>query len=176
MTEYKTQKTPKYSQWNYGPYEWYWAAKVPTQDSFERWKHDFLSIPEVKDYEVWVSGGFLQNWKTKDIDITLFGPKNYKIIQKLLYKGTDIGIKHNVFVDIVYQITPYPFLSFTDDMSLTLHEKIVLTNQLYINDKLKWKAEYTKSLPEGLYLIVENYPHKNQLKRKYTQKPICIKQ
>ena len=67
-------------------------------------------------------------------------------------------------------------MSFTDDMSLTLHEKIVLTNQLYINDKLKWKAEYTKSLPEGLYLIVENYPHKNQLKRKYTQKPVCIKQ
>ena len=71
-------KVPQHKMnWKYGIYEWNWKQKLPTKEKFEGWKKDFLSIPEVKDYEVWVAGGFLEEWKSPDIDIQLWGgPKS----------------------------------------------------------------------------------------------------
>ena len=67
MTIFSVNSSIKISynmNWKYGIYEWDWKRKMPTQQRFEGWKKDFLSIPEVKDYEVWVAGGFLEKWKS----------------------------------------------------------------------------------------------------------------
>ena len=65
-------------KWNYGIYEWKWKREWPTKQKFEGWKKDFLSLPEVKDYEVWVAGGF---YKNGDHLILIF---NYGMVLKTL--------------------------------------------------------------------------------------------
>ncbi len=41
---------------------------------FDLWLEDFFKLEGLRNYEVWLSGGFLaQRWKTYDIDITLVG-------------------------------------------------------------------------------------------------------
>ena len=40
-------------EWLFGKYKWDWTREKPTQEKFKGWKQKFLSLPEVKDYEVW---------------------------------------------------------------------------------------------------------------------------
>ena len=171
--------------WKYGIYEWNWKRKLPTKEKFEGWKKDFLSIPEVKDYEVWVAGGFLQEWRSPDIDIQLWGgPKNFKVIEKLLYEGTNIGItKYSIFVDMSYNWIneDKKYYGFTDNPDFNFHKVkpkkrniMQMGNELYINDKKVWER---KGIPlrEGLYHNSYIAPKPKQLNRIYKQNPVRIK-
>ena len=171
--------------WNFGVYEWNWKREYPTQKKFEGWKKDFLSIPEVKDYEVWIAGGFLEEWKSPDIDIQLFGgPKNFKVIEKLLYEGTNIGItKYNMFVDMTYNWIneDKKYYGFTNDPNFSFHKLkpkkrniMQMGDVLYKNGSKVWER---KGIPlrEGLYYTSYISPKPKQINRVYTQKPKCIK-
>ena len=184
MTIFSVNSSIKISynmNWKYGIYEWDWKRKMPTQQIFEGWKKDFLSIPEVKNYEVWVAGGFLEEWKSPDIDIQLWGgPKDFKVIEKLLYEGTNIGItKYNIFVDVTYNWIneDKKYYGFTDDPDFNWNNLkpkkrnvLMISNILFINDKKIWKVEGTQ-LREGLYHVSYSSPKKKQKNRIYTQKP-----
>ncbi len=163
--------------WKYGIYEWDWKRERPTKQKFEGWKKDFLSIPEVKNYEVWVAGGFLEGWKTWDIDIQLWdGPKDFKVIEKLLYEGTNIGItKYNMFVDMTYQLSEDKDYWVTQknpyhNMEPKRRPQLMIGNELYENDKKRWKK---KGIPlsEGLYHISYYAPYKKQKNRIYNTRP-----
>ena len=75
---------------------------IPTQELFESWKKEFLKLPNVNNYNVWLCGGFLQDWETFDIDIILTNKPNYSELKELLVQGFKLGIKHNVLVDIAH--------------------------------------------------------------------------
>ena len=170
--------------WNFGVYEWNWKREYPTQKKFEGCKKDFLSIPEVKDYEVWIAGGFLEEWKSPDIDIQLFGgPKNFKVIEKLLYEGTNIGItKYNMFVDMTYQfLENKDYYGYTNNPNFNWNnlkpkkrKQLMIGNELYQNENKIWER---KGIPlrEGLYYTSYISPKPKQINRVYTQKPKCIK-
>tara|TARA_Y100000592_G_scaffold99015_1_gene173722 strand:- start:325 stop:837 length:513 start_codon:yes stop_codon:yes gene_type:complete len=165
--------------WKYGIYEWNWKREYPTKEKFEGWKKDFLSIPEVKDYEVWVAGGFLEEWKSPDIDIQLWGgPKNFKVIEKLLYEGTNIGItKYNMFVDMTYQLSEnkkYWNDSLLHHLKPKKRTQLMIGNELYQNNTKTWER---KGIPlrEGLYYTSYISPKPKQINRTYTKKPLRIK-
>ena len=89
--------------WEYGNYKFECELKPPTLRKFNDWKKEFLNLPNVRKYNVWLTGGFLENWKTKDVDIILTGKVSYKELQKLLIDGISLGIKkYNMFVDLQY--------------------------------------------------------------------------
>ena len=162
--------------WRYGKYKWNWIREKPTQEKFKGWKQKFLSLPEVKNYEVWVCGGFLENWETWDIDIILFGPKNLEKIEKLLYEGTNIGIKdYNMFVDITYQSNPNYVIPYYKNKTIKKHKKINIGNKIIQDGKILSHAKRAKKLTEGLWFRTEVYPKQKQLNKIYTQTPKCIK-
>ena len=67
--------------WEYGNYKFDCNLKPPTWKKFNQWKKDFLKLPNVNKYKVWLTGGFIENWKTLDVDIILTGNPNYKELQ-----------------------------------------------------------------------------------------------
>lgn len=162
-------------EWKYGKYKWNWIREKPTQKKFKGWKQKFLSLPEVKNYEVWVCGGFLEKWETWDIDIILFGPKNLEKIEKLLYEGTNIGIKdYNMFVDISYNTKDSNFFC-NKTKKLIKQNKINIGNKIIQDGKFLSYAKHAKQLTSGLWFRTETYPKEKQLKKVYKQKPKCIK-
>ena len=161
--------------WKYGTYEWDWQREKPTNDKFLKWKKDFFSLSGIENYEVWLSGGFLEEWDTWDIDITLLGPFNKKIIQSLLYHGTDIGIKkYNMFVDITYQITPNKIQKFCDNMSPKFVQKIALGNSLKQNNKTISSNKFGRNINSKLSVRYDIYPKEKHLSRIYKHEPVQI--
>ena len=153
--------------WKYGIYEWNWKREWPTLEKFKGWKNDFLSLPEVKDYEVWIAGGFLQEWKSPDIDIQLWGgPTNFKVIEKLLYEGTNIGIsKYNMLIDITYQVSEdkdhWTKNSSYHNMEPKRRPQLMIGNEIYIDDKKIWERKGIM-LREGLYHVSYIAPKQKQ--------------
>ena len=73
-----------------------------SKKSFDKWKDEFLSMPETKKCKVWLTGGFLESWTTADIDIVLTGDLTNNEIKKLLSQGRVIGAKYNIMIDICH--------------------------------------------------------------------------
>ena len=162
-------------QWIYGKYEWQWERQSPTKDKFENWKNEFLSLPESNNYNVWLTGGFLESWKTNDIDIILTGPKNLDKIEKLLYKGTDLGIKNNMFVDITYQLSPkFPDINLQKNMSPNVVQKIGLGSILIQDGIILTSWKHVRKINSALSVRTDIYPKEGQLTRNYKQEPIKI--
>jgi len=44
----------------------------PTQELFENWKEEFLNLPSINNYNVWLCGGFINDWDTFDMTAELF--------------------------------------------------------------------------------------------------------
>lgn len=55
-----------------------------------------------KGYELWLHGSILEDRVTYDLDMTLIGPKNPRLINQYLYLLTKLGYVHNIKVDVKY--------------------------------------------------------------------------
>ena len=111
---------------------------------FVNWKDEYLSLPEINNYKVWLSGGFLENWETNDIDIILTGTPNYQELRNLLYQARIIGVKYGLRVDISHWDTEpiYIYENFPSAWGIGsglekyVVEKLNIDYKLFINDKL----------------------------------------
>lgn len=84
----------------------------PTRDRFMFWVDDFIKEnPDLK-YDVYLTGAFCHNLfeapgseiNTLDVDVVLFGPTTDLINLKMgLRSGFELGIKHNLLVDIAWR-------------------------------------------------------------------------
>ena len=158
--------------WQYGNYEWDWQREQPTQIKFDKWKSDFLSLPDIHKYDVWLTGGFLEGWDTWDIDIILTGPYKPKLIKSLLYNGTNLGIKkYNMFVDVTYQISPNTIQKFCNNMSPKVVKKIVLGNSLSQDNKLISFSKFGRKINSELSVRYDIYPKEKHLSRTYKKQP-----
>ena len=63
--------------WQYGNYKFNCNLQPPTVDKFKKWKDKFFKLENVDKYNVWLCGGFIEDWNTKDIDIVLNKSKKY---------------------------------------------------------------------------------------------------
>ena len=145
--------------------------KRPTQELFESWKQDFLSLPNVDKYKVWLCGGFINDWKTFDIDILLTNKPNYKELKELLIKGFELGIKHNVLVDIAHSnVEPSHF----NKGEIEEIEKIYYGKEVQRGNRIIFCAKDEQFIYEDLYKIKKSYPTKKQKERNYKVKPMRI--
>jgi hypothetical protein len=145
------------------------------------WEHGkyFLSLSEVKDFEVWLCGGFLEKWTSWDIDIILIGPRNEEMLKKIMYKGMNLGItKYNMYVDIAYQISPDYIPVFRDSCDEQEIEKLTIAKKIIEDGKVISNKNNTFRTESGLYQWKDIYPKHAQMinNRQYKNKPKCIKQ
>ena len=122
-----------------------------------------------------MTGGFLEDWKTLDVDIVLTGKANYEELQELMIKGISIGIeKYNMFVDIQHCNTePLPFSSPLFRKGKV--KKIVSANKIVQDGRLITDWTDGEKIIDNLYRRFTEYPKEKQLNRNYKNKPILIK-
>ena len=138
--------------------------EIPTKEKFDSWKKEFLKLPNVDNYVVWVCGGFNETWTTHDIDIILTGEPNYKELRSILRKGIEIGIKYKTKIDISWWDTE-PKLN-TNIKKVMYGETIKLNNRII--------RKYNNEVYKDLFLVESYYPTEKQKKRNYKHKPIRL--
>ena len=92
--------------WEYGNYKFNCNLKPPTFYKYNQWKKDFFKLPNVTKYNVWLASGFIEDWKTLDIDIVLTNKPNYPELQKLMLDAIKLGVDKNIFIDICHWNIP----------------------------------------------------------------------
>ena len=143
----------------------------PTQELFESWKEEFLKLPSINNYNVWLCGGFLQDWKSFDVDIILttediFGELYYSELRELLIQGFKIGIKNNILVDIAHcDVEPTHF--FKGEVNRIVYGKEIIKGNEVLDS-------LSDCVYEDLYKYKRLYPTKKQIERDYKVKPIRI--
>ena len=155
-----------------GDIETKWENFVyPTQELFESWKEEFLKLPSINNYNVWLCGGFLQDWKSFDVDIiltneTIFGEFYYSELRELLIQGFKIGIKNNILVDIAHcDVEPTHF--FKGEVNRIVYGKEIIKGNEVLDS-------LSDCVYEDLYKYKRLYPTKKQIERDYKVKPIRI--
>ena len=58
--------------------------------------------PLLLNYELWIYGGILEGWETFDIDGSLIGPHNPKVINQILENVIGASYELQIFPDIKY--------------------------------------------------------------------------
>ena len=66
-------KKVKHNKFKIGKLTFTLPNNKPTDELFQQWKQEFLSVPETNNYKVWLTGGYLEDWETTDIDLILTG-------------------------------------------------------------------------------------------------------
>jgi hypothetical protein len=154
----------------------------PTDEMFQQWKHEFFSMPGTKNYNVWLTGGYLEDCETTDIDLILTGKPNYKEVRNLLHQARIIGVKYGLLIDIshwdtepLYIYENYPSAwGVGSGVEKFVVEKLNIDFRLFINDKLAKEITGYEKVIEGLYRYKFTYPTKKQLTRDYKSKPILL--
>ena len=154
--------------------EWQW----PTLEIFNKWKEDFLKIPNVLKYEIYVLGRFPdvidgKDLKTNDIDIILVGDNNIKEIEDIIYQGAMLGIeKYNVYVDIQW----FSSLQIYEGNTITPYKNTVYmhSDKWIINGVVTMHYKNAKQISEHLWSIECYWPTLKQMQRiadGYTYQP-----
>ena len=144
-------------------------ANVVSPPGFNFWKKDFFNLENSHKYNVWLTGGFLEDWKTLDVDIVLTGKANYEELQELMIKGISIGIeKYNMFVDLQHCNTE-PSLFGKGKV-----KKIVSANKIVQDGRLITDWTDSEKIIDNLYRRFTEYPKEKQLNRNYKNKIITI--
>jgi len=139
---------------------------TPTQELFKSWKEEFLKLPSINNYNVWLCGGFINDWDTFDIDIILTNKPNYSELRELLIQGFKIGIKNNILVDIAHcDIEPTHF--FKGEVNRIVYGKEIIRGDEVLDS-------LSDCVYEDLYKYKRLYPTKKQIKKDYRVKPIKL--
>lgn len=142
----------------------------PTEEIFNNWKEDFFKIDEVKYFDIYLVGGFLEkiNGKrsyTSDIDIILTkNNDDFYSIEKLIFEGTKLGIeKYNVFFDILwFEKLPIYANMKPDDVEKT--KLYIMSNKWIIDGVVKKEYNNIIQISENLWEMETIFPNSKQKK------------
>ena len=159
--------------WEYGNYKFDCHLHPPTVDKFKFWKDDFFKLDNVNKYDVWLTGGFVESWDTKDIDIVLNNKPIYSELQKIMSEAIKIGVKNNIFVDICHlNIKPLDYTNTKESVEVV---KTVVGNKIIQDGKMITDWTNSTEVYPDLYQFKKVYPTDKQIKRIYKTKPILLK-
>jgi hypothetical protein len=146
--------------------EWQW----PTLEIFNQWKKDFISIPNIHKYDVYVLGRFVdvlngQDIQTADIDIILIGANVLHEIEDIIYQATKLGIeKYNVYFDVQWhsELFKYSELDLAKSYMNTVY---MHSNQWIVNGKILSNYQNAKQISENLWSLDCHWPTWKQKQR-----------
>ena len=156
--------------WQYGNYKFDCQLQPPTLNKFKIWKDKFFKLDNVNKYDVWLTGGFVEEWNTKDIDIVLNNKPIYNELQTIMSEAIKIGIDNNIFVDICHWDTNPNDVDYVLKNKKTVI-KTVVGNKIVQNGKTITDWTNSKEVYPNLYQFKKEYPTNKQMKRTYKNKP-----
>ena len=160
--------------WQYGNYKFDCNLKPPTFHKFSEWKKNFFKLPNVDKYKVWLASGFIEDWKTLDIDIVLTNKPNYTELQELMLDAIKLGVKKNMFVDICWWNKEPSKINYITKKPVEI-TKIVVGNKIMQNGRMITDWTDSKMIYPNLYLFKKMYPTTKQINRVYKNKPVLLK-
>ena len=160
--------------WQYGNYKFDCNLKPPTFHKFSEWKKDFFKLPNVTKYKVWLTGGFIEDWKTLDIDIVLTNKPNYTELQELMLSAIKLGVDKNMVVDICHWNIPP--LNYSKTKKKVEVIKTVVGNKIMQNGRMITDWTDSKMIYPNLYSFKKIYPTIKHMNRVYKNKPVLLKQ
>ena len=167
----------KYSQlmpYQYGDMKFEAGPKAPTLNKFFSWFDDFIQLPNVEKYKVWLASGFLEGWNTMDVDIVLNGKPNHAELVELMKEGIRIGLeKYNMFVDIQHW-NRKPLNYCAGEMNETLVGKLMYGDKIIKNGVHLNKDEKLKEVYPNLFYEEKVYPTDKQRVRIYNNEPLLL--
>lgn len=144
-----------------GPIEVTTPWERPSKSKFKKWLKDFWAIEGIKNYKIWLCGGFLSNRETWDIDIILTGIPNYQELERIMIEGTRIGFeKYNMLFDIQHHdIIPnfYP--------KKRKVKKIVFCDRIIKNNKVITDWTDSRKVSDNLWIVERIMPNPKQYKK-----------
>lgn len=158
--------------WQYGNYKFDCNLQPPTLHKFSEWKTEFFRLENVNKYNVWLCGGFVESWKTLDIDIVLTNKPIYPELQKLMLEAIKLGVEKNIFIDICWW-DKKP-LDYTKSKKVEEVTKIVIGNKIIQDGRLITDWTSSEEIYPNLYKFSKVYPTQKQMKRIYKNKPILL--
>ena len=160
--------------YQYGNMEFTQSPKAPTLSKFFNWFDDFIQLPNVEKYRVWLASGFLEGWNTMDVDIVLNGKPNYMELVDLMKEGIRIGLeKYNMFVDIQHW-NRKPLNYCAGEMDDTLVGKLMYGDKIIKNGVHLNKDEKLKEVYPNLFYEEKVYPTDKQRVRIYNNEPLLL--
>ena len=158
--------------WQYGNYRFDCNLQPPTLHKFNEWKTEFFRLENVDKYNVWLASGFVEDWKTLDIDIVLTNKPIYPELQKLMLEAIKLGVEKNIFIDICWW-DKKP-LDYTKSKKVEEVTKIVIGNKIIQDGRLITDWTSSEEIYPNLYKFSKVYPTQKQMKRIYKNKPILL--
>ena len=134
----------------------------------------FFKLPNVDKYKVWLASGFIEDWKTLDIDIVLTNKPNYTELQELMLSAIKLGVDKNMFVDICHWNIPP--LNYSKTKKKVEVIKTVVGNKIMQNGRMITDWTDSKMIYPNLYSFKKIYPTIKQMNRVYKNKPVLLKQ
>ena len=159
--------------WQYGNYKFDCNLQPPTLHKFSKWKTKFFRLENVDKYNVWLCGGFVESWKTLDVDIVLTNKPIYSELQKLMLDAIKLGVEKNIFIDICWHNKEPSKVNYTTKEQVEI-EKIVVGNKIMQDGRLITDWTFSKEIYHNLYKFSKVYPTQKQMKRIYKNKPILL--
>ena len=159
--------------WQYGNYKIDCNLQPPTLHKFSKWKTKFFRLENVDKYNVWLCGGFVESWKTLDVDIVLTNKPIYSELQKLMLDAIKLGVEKNIFIDICWHNKEPSKVNYTTKEQVEI-EKIVVGNKIMQDGRLITDWTFSKEIYPNLYKFSKVYPTQKQMKRIYKNKPILL--
>ena len=158
--------------WQYGNYKFDCNLQPPTLHKFSEWKTEFFRLENVDKYNVWLASGFVEDWKTLDIDIVLTNKPIYPELQKLMLEAIKLGVEENIFVDICWwDKAPLDYTKSKEKVEIS---KIVVGNKIIQDGKMVTDWTFSKEIYPNLYQFYKVYPTQKQMKRIYKNKPVLL--
>ena len=166
--------------YQFGNYKIYNKFSTPTFELFENWRNEFLSKNNLKDYNILYWGNSAENMfgqsqiPTTDIDIIIHNPIiNYKEVSEILQSAFEIGLSHNLLIDIYFtDIDIFSKFNFDENMAISkTHYIIRFYKEIILNEsKVVVVSDSTEFdiLPNGLWGLLRtdvNIPHTKSFKK-----------
>ena len=161
---------------NYSNDTWY-SVGGWNHPRFKAYLKEVKALPNLfEGFNLYVTGGLLEDWHSWDIDWVLTGPYEPEKIKMAMQWITMLGFKHKLYPDIHYSkeiFSLYDWQNNGTEYSDWLYE---LSN-VFIKNGLKSDTSFMEPI-DGMYRRWNNYPFEKNIKKhtegyKYS-KPVQI--
>ena len=84
--------------------EWF-GVGGPNHPLIQKIIKEIREIPNINVFDVFITGGILEDWITWDLDVILTGSYQPKHLIKILRDIVKIGFDYHIYIDVVFKET-----------------------------------------------------------------------